>query len=43
MDAHAEELYYRTQVRLPRPSLRPLISVAAAVGLILLLIEAAQA
>ena len=43
MDARAEERYYRTQVMLPRLSLRPLISVATTAGLVLLLIGVAQA
>jgi hypothetical protein len=41
-DARAEERYYRSQLTLPRPSLRPLIGVATTAGLILLLIGAAQ-
>jgi hypothetical protein len=43
MDARAEDRYYRDQVALPRPSLRALVSVATAAGLILLLIGVAQA
>jgi hypothetical protein len=43
MDARAEERYYRTQVMLPRLSLRPMISIATTAGLVLLLIGAAQA
>ncbi len=43
MDARAEERYYSAQLTLPRSILRPLISVATAAGLILVLIGAAHA